>query len=191
VTATVRDRIITGARRWLGTPYDWSGEGLNGEGVDCSGLVIAAYREAGVPLSGRPIASQLGKMGSAVALDKAEPGDVVYFDRPGPTDHVGIYAGAGQMIIAPHTGAKVRVEGVGKPTSVRRLVTSSGTGRSVGGAFGDGLDIIGGAFGDGLDKINPFDDWAEEAMAIGLKLVGTVAALGLVVAGVMHTVKEN
>lgn len=42
-----------------------------------------------------------------------------------------------------------------------------------------------------LDKINPFSNWAADALGIGLKLAGTGAALALVVAGVMYTVKEG
>jgi hypothetical protein len=42
-----------------------------------------------------------------------------------------------------------------------------------------------------LDKINPFDNWAADTMAIGVKLVGTVGAIALVVVGVMHTVKDG
>jgi hypothetical protein len=181
---TVRDEVVAGARRWLGTPYDWGGEGMGGEGVDCSGLVIAAFREAGVPLSGRPIASQLGGMGTGIELDQALPGDLIYYDRPGPTDHVGVYVGGGKMIDSPTQGQTVGVRDVGNPTSIRRLLTG---GSDFAGASTSGSAAVDESF---LDKINPFDNWAEDVLGIGVKLVGTFAALGLVVVGVMHTVKD-
>lgn len=202
---TVRDKVVAGARRWLGTPYDWGGEGLDGEGVDCSGLVIAAYRAAGVPLKGRPVAADLGKMGREVSLAQAQPGDVVYYDEPGPTDHVGVYAGGGRMIDAPYTGASVREDPVGKPTSIRRLLTGSdqfaGVDTSGSGDADGPLDTLTSIFVPGfglIDKAVPgvgvdasTSGWAGEALAIGLKLTGTFAALALIVAGAIKTVQDD
>lgn len=146
---SVRDEVVNGARRWLGTMYDWGGEGLRGEGVDCSGLIIAAYRAAGRPLSGRPVASQIGRMGTAVSsLADALPGDVIYFDNPGSVDHVGIYVGNGRMIDSPTTGQKVSERAVGKFTSIRRILTGDDAGgaRGGGGTFGTTPDAGGGGF---------------------------------------------
>ncbi|CAB5013149.1 unannotated protein [freshwater metagenome] len=39
------------------------------------------------------------------------PGDLVFFGRP--ITHVGIYLGGGQMVDAPRSGARVRVESFG------------------------------------------------------------------------------
>lgn len=193
---TVRDDVVAGARRWLGTRYVWGGESEAEGGVDCSGLVIDAYRRAGRALKGRPIASQLGQMGTAVPLASALPGDLIYQDQPGATDHVGIYLGGGQMIEAPYSGANVRVSPVNSYTSVRRILDDA-EGGSVLGGVGQVLgDITSGrvlddAAGDALAKINPFDNWASDALGIGVKLAVTAAALGLVVAGAMKTVSKD
>jgi peptidoglycan DL-endopeptidase CwlO len=54
------------------------------------------------------------------SVAQAQPGDLVFYGSP--AEHVGIYVGNGQMIDAPHTGTSVRIEGVGTPTSIRRIV---------------------------------------------------------------------
>ena len=58
------------------------------------------------------------------------PGDLVTYGSP--ADHIGIYIGNGMMIDAPHTGASVRVDPVGDPTSIRRIIGAD-TGTAKGG----------------------------------------------------------
>jgi cell wall-associated NlpC family hydrolase len=97
----------------VGTPYVWGGE-TPGVGFDCSGLVQAAYRAAGISMP-RVAQDQYNAGPPVSAGDLLEPGDLVFFGG-GPSDvtHVGIYIGTqgGQavMVDAPHTGANVRVE---------------------------------------------------------------------------------
>jgi cell wall-associated NlpC family hydrolase len=45
-----------------------------------------------------------------VAQSQLQPGDLVFFGSP--IHHVGIYAGGGTMIEAPHTGAVVRYRSI-------------------------------------------------------------------------------
>ena len=99
----------------VGTPYIWGGE-TPGVGFDCSGLVQAAYRVAGISLP-RVAQDQYDATAKLAPGDPLQPGDLIFFGQ-GPTDvtHVGIYIGDGQMVDAPHTGADVRVESV--PTAV-------------------------------------------------------------------------
>jgi cell wall-associated NlpC family hydrolase len=95
----------------VGTPYIWGGE-TPGVGFDCSGLVQAAYKEAGITLP-RVAQDQYDATAKLGTGDPLEPGDLVFFGG-GPADvtHVGIYIGNGQMVDAPHTGADVRVESI-------------------------------------------------------------------------------
>jgi soluble lytic murein transglycosylase-like protein len=61
------------------------------------------------------------------------------FFEPGANGpgHVGIYIGNGQMIDAPHTGTDVRVQAVGQPSAIRRILPdASGTDASTAGLAG-------------------------------------------------------
>jgi cell wall-associated NlpC family hydrolase len=99
----------------VGTPYVWGGE-TPGVGFDCSGLVQAAYKVAGITLP-RVAQDQYNATMKLTPDDPLEPGDLVFFGGS-TTDvtHVGIYIGNGQMVDAPYTGADVRVESF--PTTV-------------------------------------------------------------------------
>ena len=100
---------ITWALGQLGTPYQWGGTCTDPHGpvaskrCDCSSLVQAAYRAAGVTLT-RTTYTQI-REGIAVP-DPAHlrPGDLIFL--PG---HVGLYLGAGLVIHAPHTGDVVKI----------------------------------------------------------------------------------
>ncbi len=105
--------VLDWALAQVGTPYIWGGE-TPGVGFDCSGLVQAAYRVAGIALP-RTAQEQYDAGPSVPAGAPLQPGDLVFFGS-GPADvsHVGVYAGVqdGQsvMVDAPHSGAEVRVE---------------------------------------------------------------------------------
>jgi cell wall-associated NlpC family hydrolase len=99
---------IAFAAQQLGTPYLWGGTGPGG--FDCSGLVQAAYRSAGIVLP--RVAQAQFDAGPPVSGDSTVlPGDLLFFGSgPSGVDHVGVYVGEGEMIDAPHTGALVRIE---------------------------------------------------------------------------------
>ncbi len=102
---------IAYAEQQLGTPYVWGGE-TPGVGFDCSGLVQAAYRAAGVDLP-RVAQTQFDAGPAVPAAAPIEPGDLMFFgSRPTDVTHVGIYLGGGQMVDAPYTGTVVRVDQV-------------------------------------------------------------------------------
>ncbi|MFG3100351.1 NlpC/P60 family protein [Streptomyces sp. NPDC048182] len=91
------------ARAKLGSPYVWGATGPNA--FDCSGLIQAAYRSAGVSLP-RTTYAQIGA-GHRVSRAQLRPGDLVFFYSG--ISHVGLYIGNGQMIHAPNPSAPVRV----------------------------------------------------------------------------------
>jgi cell wall-associated NlpC family hydrolase len=108
---TGRSAIVAAAAAQIGWPYVWGGESRAEGGFDCSGLVGFAYAAAGIPLPGRPTAASLWSMAQPVDGGGLAPGDLVFKGTgSGAPYHVGIYAGGGTVIVAPHTGARVRFE---------------------------------------------------------------------------------
>jgi len=87
----------------LGSPYIWGATGPNA--FDCSGLVQAAYRSAGLSLP-RTTYAQIDA-GHRISRSELRPGDLVFFYSG--VSHVGIYVGHGQMIHAPNPSAPVRL----------------------------------------------------------------------------------
>jgi cell wall-associated NlpC family hydrolase len=87
----------------LGKPYVWGATGPSS--FDCSGLIQAAWRSAGIALP-RTTYTQINA-GERVSRSQLAPGDLVFFYSG--ISHVGLYIGGGQMIHAPRPGAPVRV----------------------------------------------------------------------------------
>ncbi|MEW2104515.1 NlpC/P60 family protein [Streptomyces sp. XHT-2] len=96
-------QAVAYARQKLGSPYVWGATGP--DAFDCSGLVLAAYRSAGVSLP-RTTYAQFDA-GRRVSRSELLPGDLVFFYSG--ISHVGLYIGNGQMIHAPNPSAPVRV----------------------------------------------------------------------------------
>jgi peptidoglycan DL-endopeptidase CwlO len=93
------------ALHYLGVPYLWGG--ATPSGFDCSGLVMYVYAQLGIQLP-HFAAAQYG-LGSPVARDQLQAGDLVFFDN---LDHVAIYIGGGQVVHAPSTGDVVKISNV-------------------------------------------------------------------------------
>ncbi|WP_248959406.1 C40 family peptidase [Sphaerisporangium perillae] len=95
---------VSVAKKQIGDPYRW---GASGPGAfDCSGLVLYAWRKAGVKLP-RVAASQFRSVKKKVSWKNLKPGDLMFFYGLG---HVGMYVGHGKMIHSPHSGTRVRIE---------------------------------------------------------------------------------
>jgi peptidoglycan DL-endopeptidase CwlO len=97
-------KAIAFAKAQLGKPYVWGATGPNS--YDCSGLVQAAWRAAGVDLP-RTTWDQV-KVGTRVPVADLEPGDLIFYYSD--ISHVAMYIGNGQMIQAPHTGAVIDIQ---------------------------------------------------------------------------------
>lgn len=100
---------VAWARTQLGKDYQWGADGPST--YDCSGLTMQAWARQGVSL---PHSSAMQyAVTQHVPIDDLRPGDLVFFatntSDPGSIHHVGIYAGGGQMVEAPYTGAQVRL----------------------------------------------------------------------------------
>ncbi|WP_150239718.1 C40 family peptidase [Nocardiopsis quinghaiensis] len=86
--------VLDFARAQVGKPYVWGGTGPNG--YDCSGLVQAAWAQAGVNLP-RTTYDQVNA-GTRISRDQVQPGDLLFFYSESSPSHVGIYSGNGNMI---------------------------------------------------------------------------------------------
>lgn len=106
------------AIRWalgqLGTPYQWGGNCNDPHGADpmgrcdCSSLMQASYRAAGVTLS-RTTYTQVGE-GQPVTVDSLKPGDLLLTEGTAQVpEHVGMFIGGGLIVQAPHTGDVVKI----------------------------------------------------------------------------------
>lgn len=99
--STLRNSIVSEAKKHLGLRYVWGGESLT-NGADCSGFVRAVYKKSGVNISGldRTSYGMAGQsLGRTVTLSNAQPGDLVFYaDSKGHVDHVAMYIGNGQVI---------------------------------------------------------------------------------------------
>ena len=97
------------AEQQLGKPYLFGGTGP--DAFDCSGLVMMAYRSAGVNLE--RTSQQQWATEVRIPAAQAQPGDLVFFagadGTPTSPGHVGLVIGGGKMIEAYATGFPIRV----------------------------------------------------------------------------------
>lgn len=102
-----------------GKPYGWGAAGPRS--YDCSGLMVAAYRAAGVQLPRTSRAQATA--GVAVPKNAMRPGDLVFFYSP--VGHVGMAIGNGLMVHSSTYGkpvSVVRVDSMRGYHSTRRVV---------------------------------------------------------------------
>ncbi|MGH3918839.1 MAG: NlpC/P60 family protein [Pseudonocardiaceae bacterium] len=109
-------RALRAALTRQGAPYIWGAEGP--VTFDCSGLMMWAYRQAGVNL---PRGSwDQAKVGTAV-FSGLLPGDLIALYSP--VSHIGMYVGNGLYLHAPQSGDVVKVARVPwhDVTAIRRV----------------------------------------------------------------------
>ncbi len=104
------------ACKYIGYPYVAGGTSLT-NGADCSGFVLAVFKNFGYSLP-RSSYAQSGA-GKGVSYSEAQPGDIIYYGG-----HVGIYIGNGQIVHASteRSGIKITSATYRNIITVRRIV---------------------------------------------------------------------
>jgi cell wall-associated NlpC family hydrolase len=104
------------ARARTGLPYLWGGTGP--DAYDCSGLVMMAYRAAGIDL---PRTSQ-EQWAAGPQVSDPRPGDLVFFPGGDGTwsapGHVAIVTGANRIVQAYAPGTGIVATSYGQPGSL-------------------------------------------------------------------------
>jgi probable lipoprotein NlpC len=103
-----RNRLLAAAGQYERTPYRYAG--IDKNGMDCSGLVYASFRDAlGINVP-RDSSGQYA-WAEKISIENAHAGDLVFFITTGGSkiSHVGIYAGNGRFI---HSASEGPVTGV-------------------------------------------------------------------------------
>lgn len=111
--------IADAAQKYIGTPYVWGGESMSEGGMDCSGFVYNALKDAGYKV-GRTTAQGYRSYGTSVSKADMQPGDLVFFGKNGNASHIGIYIGNGQMIHSSG-GSKNTASNPGKGVSITNV----------------------------------------------------------------------
>ncbi|HRP01270.1 MAG TPA: C40 family peptidase [Candidatus Kapabacteria bacterium] len=92
----LRRKIINEAKNWIGTPYQYGGESM--QGVDCSGFVMSVYHNVGLDMP--RTSDQQFNYANKVSKRNREAGDLIFFEKNNRIFHVGIYIGSNSMIHA-------------------------------------------------------------------------------------------
>jgi peptidoglycan DL-endopeptidase CwlO len=106
---TAVQTAISYAEEQLGKPYQFGATGP--DAFDCSGLVMMAYRTAGIDIP--RTSQQQWAAGPQISSGQVQPGDLVFFagadGTPTAPGHVGLVIGHGLMIEAYATGFPIRI----------------------------------------------------------------------------------
>jgi cell wall-associated NlpC family hydrolase len=125
ISGGVHPEIAQAAIKYIGVPYKWGG--TSSRGVDCSGLVVLAFRDNGITDVPRTSWGQRAwSKVRVVSAGEAGAGDLVWW--PG---HIGIVVSSGRMVNSPRTGLTVRYAAIGSregraPTYLRYAPRSTG-----------------------------------------------------------------
>ncbi len=75
-TASLRRNVVNYGQKFVGTKYHYAGTSPN-TGFDCSGFTSYVMKEFNIKVS--PASSRQATEGRPVPLDRAQPGDLIFF----------------------------------------------------------------------------------------------------------------
>jgi cell wall-associated NlpC family hydrolase len=98
--------VIDAARKYLGTPYKYSG--TDKHGIDCSGLMCRSFGEIGITLPHQ--SEEQSRLGKPVKINELQPGDLVFIGASKGSNkitHVGLVVSVGNgKVIFIHASTK-------------------------------------------------------------------------------------
>jgi cell wall-associated NlpC family hydrolase len=195
-------KAVGAAESQIGVPYAY-GDELPGVGLDCSGLIQYAYKQAGIslPRTSQQMWSALSKR--SVPTNKVQEGDLVFMagsdgtaNSPG---HVGMMINSHQLIQAPYTGKDVQVIAY-DPHAWQHAARPSGSGSFIAGSaassvssgpsagnrgMSTGLAGSGGAYGsvNEIDVINAMGGTSSSTSGAGTRTSNGSSGSGNTVTG--------
>jgi len=100
-----RDTFIECGKAYMGVPYLYGGSSRSG--MDCSGFVYRAAKDAGLSLP--RTAAEMYRQCTKITDSERKKGDLVFFTVGSSITHVGIYIGNNQMLNSASDGPRTGV----------------------------------------------------------------------------------
>lgn len=111
-TSYIRTDIVDHAGELMGLKYKYGGNNPR-QGFDCSGFVLYLYQNAGIEIN--RVSRDQATQGRSIPINKARPGDLVFFKRKGKAVHhvsVIVEAGVNKLIVVHATNSGVIRENI-------------------------------------------------------------------------------
>lgn len=133
MAVTTGQDVLNYLMQFVGQPYVWGGQAPGG--FDCSGLMWYGMQHFGINVP-RTSNAQIAALRS-IPIAQAQVGDMVFFDSDnnGQSDHVGMYAGNGRVLVADNPSQPIhvvsvstesRITGVGRAGGIMNTNISDG-----------------------------------------------------------------
>ncbi len=117
----IRVEICEFAKQYVGNRYVWGGVSLT-KGADCSGFVLAVYKNFGVSL---PHSSRAqANCGTRISVSDVKPGDLIFYGNSSGINHVAMYIGGGRVVHASNSRTGIITSNMyyRSPVSAARII---------------------------------------------------------------------